>query len=1255
MDGEYSSLSILGGMFSHASLRKFSELDPRVEGCKPSDFSSDSCLEEYFEQLWEKSIAIWEKYGASKDNQLTVESVEKFFQQLMANMVLQLKHSKLSNESKELVFEFGGSLWHLRGSQDHLDLKNEMDTHSPQHRIQTKLNTEDEHVWGLLSNGHIVRILRKNENPNIPQALEFDLRKIFAEHLTDDFRLFATMVHGTRWPHEQEKPMECWLETWYNLSKNQEIEFLEVLRESIEKAANVCGTGIIRHDAANEKILDDLVQREAFPDELRRDVFTYIFKLIFLFIIEDRGLLFPEGDGSDRGQIEDKRNLYYENCSILRYRNKLDDDEGDEEFNMFDDTMRVFEYLFRGSEEYGIPEQGSILFGENSTPLIKSLRLRNSDFKAMLRHLCTLGKKDDDIQMNWKFLVESKLGGVYESLLELRPKIDMEERTFSLESKPGNERKSTGSFYTPSKLVESLILTTVEPLLEKAKETARKKSTSPEDFKILAREEILKIRVCDPASGSGHFLIAALERIAIELARIETGENSPGFTPIQEMMQIASLRCIYGVDINPLAAELCKFTLWALTCNGKNPMSSYDSRIRHGNSLLGQRLDTYGIIDSDAISKSWNKTRKAHRNRMKELSKLENMEESSQLDEMNKQLIRLNQMFDENQKKASSGLAAFGMTREANGLDENEIKQEIESLKWRIEEREAQLPRPLCTTIDLMNVMRNLSEDAESRDRETHWVKEVLDASMAMWWWPEPSTDKKDEMIPSPLSSVDFHDYIIWLTMEYGIEEEVMMDESKAGITNLSDNHTRFQNIRELTELIAHEKSFFHWELEFPEIFIDGDETGGGFTVELGNPPFVFARGNLGKRQKEYLKARYPSADYQANLYAFFILKHLEDSPNGTLGLITPNNWVTLLTGEYLRRALLNHATPPDIGPEKQATESSCTPFDLMIFNHPQGQFQDASVDTLSLVLAPSSSRGFLNLDEESVVDVDTSNKEPMFFHTQLEEDYSSQEIKFQMKVPTNLIDPKRAISPRIYESELTLEFINHMADEKNCQKLGLISNVKAGLAAYEVGRGTPEITEEMMEKRVYHSDTKVDESWSKYLDGVDVERYNLNWSGGWILYGENLAHPRDARLYQGQRIVVRQIPGALPHAIHATICDENYINDRNSMIVKCDDSPYSIYFILGVLNSKVTSTWFDYYFDKFQRNLFPQFKIAELGEFPMPNIDMRTEEGRSMHEKLHSLVIHRLKATDEKEIQSIEDSIDEAVLKAFDSPSVPK
>ena len=108
-------------------------------------------------------------------------------------------------------------------------------------------------------------------------------------------------------------------------------------------------------------------------------------------------------------------------------------------------------------------------------------------------------------------------------------------------------------------------------------------------------------------------------------------------------------------------------------------------------------------------------------------------------------------------------------------------------------------------------------------------------------------------------------------------------------------------------------------------------------------------------------------------------------------------------------------------------------------------------------------------------------------------------------------------------------------------------------------------------------------------------------------------------------------------------------------MIVKCDDSPYSIYFILGVLNSKVTSTWFDYYFDKFQRNLFPQFKIAELGEFPMPNIDMRTEEGRSMHEKLHSLVIHRLKATDEKEIQSIEDSIDEAVLKAFDSPSVPK
>ena len=427
-----------------------------------------------------------------------------------------------------------------------------------------------------------------------------------------------------------------------------------------------------------------------------------------------------------------------------------------------------------------------------------------------------------------------------------------------------------------------------------------------------------------------------------------------------------------------------------------------------------------------------------------------------------------------------------------------------------------------------------------------------------------------------------------------------------------------------------------------------------GFSARLGNPPYVFSRGNLDEGQKEFLKAQYPKAQYQANLYAFFILKELEESPNGTLGFITPNNWVTLLTGEYLRRELLGH-TSEGQSKELEGEENTLQPHDVMIFGHAPGQFQDAAVDTLSLVVSPSSSRKHLSIASQSPVQLEASDEIPMFFFAQMDEHPQHQGIAFDVGIQSELIDPRRAISPRIFATDGALEFINHMANPKHASALSDVAEVKSGLVAYSEGRGDPSITKEMMKNRVYHSDRQIDDTWSKYLEGVDVERYNLNWSGNWILYGNNLSEPREARLYQGERIVVRQIPSALPYAICATIVNEEHINDRNSMIVKCDDSPYSIQFILGVLNSKFISTWFDYYFDKFQRNVFPQFKIAELREFPIPNLDMNTEEGKTIHDGLELLVKRRLETVNEDEVQSIEASIEEIVLAAFGSPHLPE
>jgi hypothetical protein len=164
---------------------------------------------------------------------------------------------------------------------------------------------------------------------------------------------------------------------------------------------------------------------------------------------------------------------------------------------------------------------------------------------------------------------------------------------------------------------------------------------------------------------------------------------------------------------------------------------------------------------------------------------------------------------------------------------------------------------------------------------------------------------------------------------------------------------------------------------------------------------------------------------------------------------------------------------------------------------------------------------------------------------------------------------------------------------ESRAIPLNKLADVKAGLQAYEVGKGTPAITETMKDERVYHSAEKKDDSYYKYLDGRDVQRYSFGWSGDYLKYGNNLSAPRNFHLFSTPRILVRQIPSQPPYCIPACYTEETILNDRNSMnVVNIKDDPL---FLLGVLNSKIITFWFIHKFGKLQRGIFPQFKINEL------------------------------------------------------------
>ncbi|MEO3687279.1 TaqI-like C-terminal specificity domain-containing protein [Lactococcus lactis] len=173
----------------------------------------------------------------------------------------------------------------------------------------------------------------------------------------------------------------------------------------------------------------------------------------------------------------------------------------------------------------------------------------------------------------------------------------------------------------------------------------------------------------------------------------------------------------------------------------------------------------------------------------------------------------------------------------------------------------------------------------------------------------------------------------------------------------------------------------------------------------------------------------------------------------------------------------------------------------------------------------------------------------------------------------------------------------------------------------------------------------RTDNSYLPYLDGENVSRYQLSWNGEYIKYGDNLAAMREAKLFKNPRILVRQIPSKSEYAIEAVYTNDQFINDRNSMIIT--NINVNAYYLLGIINSRLISLWFLMRYDKFQRRLFPQFKVNELGHFPIPSTSIENQE------KIGRLVKELMSETNKDiasafEIENLNRSIDECVMDLY-------
>lgn len=441
---------------------------------------------------------------------------------------------------------------------------------------QEFLNAEDNALWGLVSDGLTLRLLRDNASLTRPAWLQADLGRIFAEELYSDFAALWLLIHESRFGRPKQPVSESFLEAWRVAGIEEGTRAREHLRRGVEEALGALGEGFLSHpdnQALRSALVDGALTREAFFHELLR----LAYRLIFLLTVEERGVLHPAGSS------EDICALYAEGYSLRRLRERsVRRSAHDRFYDLWESIKIVFGGLAEGEPRLALPALAG-LFSRDQCPFLDGARLENRSLLLGLFRLSWLRQKTGLERVNWRDMGPEELGSVYESLLELVPQISVTRRTFRFATgsqTKGNARKTSGSYYTPDSLVQVLLDSALEPVV------TRTLAEHPED----PVEALLSLSVVDPACGSGHFLLGAARRLGGHVARLQV-DGTPSASDYRHALRQVVGRCIYGVDLNPLAVELCKVSLWMEAVEPGLPLTFLDSHIQHGNALFGTTPD----------------------------------------------------------------------------------------------------------------------------------------------------------------------------------------------------------------------------------------------------------------------------------------------------------------------------------------------------------------------------------------------------------------------------------------------------------------------------------------------------------------------------------------------------------------------------------------------------------------------------------------------------------------------------------------
>ena len=692
--------------------------------------------------------------------------------------------------------------------------------------VQQWLNLRPDALWALATDGRTIRLFRDNASLTRPAFLEFDLERILSEGRYADFACLFYILHRSRAGAAPDASDSLW-ETLRTKGAAEGVRVFEALRDGVVRALLLLGNGFLAAPSIRAAFADGTLDDASFFRQLLHTAYRFL----FLFAAEERDALHPPPGGAggpppDGGpgaeppslaRTPSPREIYASGYSMRRLADRSRRSASrTAHTDLWEGVRIVFRSLATGEPRLALPALGG-LFRTDQAPDLDAAPLSNRALLDAVRALRWTQTRNAEQRVDYRNLGAEELGSVYESLLELVPSVSLSDWRFAFLGIPdpfapaapsrsrgpavaGNSRKTSGSYYTPAPLVDQLVRSTIDPLLE----------SRLKDLRTPAEREtaLLSLAILDPACGSGHFLLAAARRIAERLAQVRSGDD--------DVLTAASFRtalrdvvshCIYGTDLNPLALELAKTALWLETLVPGQPLSFLDAHFACGNAVLGV-LDLKTLPDGipdDAYA----------------LLSGDDRETCTALKRKNRDAIR--------QRRRDTRQGSQQLSLLDPGLLENDLSRQFAAIDAMPEDTLDQIEAKRAAHLSFLS---SAATGPLANAANLYVSAFLLPKTASSAPDPQPSLFPTDPPSPSgtgdpvPPTSAD-----IFATLGFPGFPPPDPD-------TLSAAATAAQSARAL-----------HWPLAFPAVFAKG-----GFDAVLGNPPWDV----LQISEKEFFETRNP-------------------------------------------------------------------------------------------------------------------------------------------------------------------------------------------------------------------------------------------------------------------------------------------------------------------------------------------------------------------------------------------------------------